>query len=157
MTAIFFYATFFSLFEEFFLEARGGSAELRLMMYKDTIYRIFDYFVFGHGTQISVPYLDIPLGSHNWYLNIIFKYGLIGFIPFFLWLTLTVKKSLSNLISSTRQNLLFNLNAFFSILGLLLISFSQELVLDAQNLFLVAAIFSLPYIKYKRQNLDESN
>jgi O-antigen ligase len=40
-------------------------------------------FLFGQGTQIDVPQLRIPLGSHSTFLGLWFKQGLLGLFLFY--------------------------------------------------------------------------
>lgn len=52
-----------------------------------------DKFLFGHGTQIDHWMLDIPLGSHSTYLGVFFKFGIVGFLFFLLFLILLYRRS----------------------------------------------------------------
>lgn len=70
----------------FFVDARRSSADTRFEIYRQTAAAIVENPVTGHGTQRDVSDLRYPLGSHSWYLAILYKHGLLGFVPFLAFL-----------------------------------------------------------------------
>ncbi len=80
------YAILETTFTDVFVESRATSFEQRYGVYTQSLERLTDRPLFGHGTQVDVENIRIPLGSHNWFLAVLFKHGLVGFIPFILFM-----------------------------------------------------------------------
>lgn len=57
----------------------------RMNIYRQTIAAFWEYPVFGAGTQRDAEDLTQPLGSHSYYLALLFRFGLVGF-GLFAWL-----------------------------------------------------------------------
>jgi len=64
----------------FFLERRSGSAQTRIAIYDATVRMISERLFLGHGTQIDLPLIDYPAGSHSTFLGLWFKHGVFGFL-----------------------------------------------------------------------------
>jgi O-antigen ligase len=66
-------------------EVRAGSTETRLLLYRETLKRVADKPVIGHGIKSrSGDYKDIPLGSHSTILSALLKSGILGLAPLLL-------------------------------------------------------------------------
>lgn len=59
-----------------FFERRSGSAGARSQIYQQSLEWVQNSPLLGYGTQIDVPGLDYPLGSHSTPLGLAFKYGI---------------------------------------------------------------------------------
>ena len=66
----------------------GGSTGFRMELYKKSINYFLERPIFGWGAQMDLKgFESIPaLGSHSYYLNILFSTGIIGFILFYIFL-----------------------------------------------------------------------
>jgi len=69
-------------FQTYFVDARASSASERFEVYTRSGEAFTESPIIGHGSQVDEEDLAIPLGSHNWYLGVLFKHGLLGFLPF---------------------------------------------------------------------------
>lgn len=66
-----------------FLYARGeGSFTDRQFVYQQTLQGFWERPLFGWGTERRIPNSFYPTGSHSYYLGILYKQGLIGFLLF---------------------------------------------------------------------------
>ncbi len=83
ITCITFYASF-----DFISAFRGGgSVSYRLQLYEKSLSYFLERPLFGWGAQMDIPgYEYLPaLGSHSFYINILFSTGLFGFILLFIF------------------------------------------------------------------------
>lgn len=130
-----------STFNELFIEQRASSAKERFEVYEQSSQAILDSPLLGHGTQETVEDLAVPLGSHNWYLAVLFKHGLIGFIPLIIFLASVLSTSIKNTFS-TKTPALRSLSVmlFFSTSAHLLLCLTAEPVIDAVHVFFLAII-----------------
>lgn len=70
------------------LYARGqGSVTTRLQIYTQTWSRFVERPLVGWGSELDVPGLGYPLGSHSQYMSILFRFGVSGAI---VWLAFMV-------------------------------------------------------------------
>lgn len=68
---------------ETFIFARGsGSYDSRSYVYLETIKGIFERPLLGWGTERNIPNSSYPAGSHSYYLGILYRHGVIGFVLF---------------------------------------------------------------------------
>jgi len=68
------------------LYARGsGPVDDRMAVYGPTVRGILARPLFGWGTERDVPGAVYPAGSHSYYLGILYKHGIVGFL---IWLGL---------------------------------------------------------------------
>tara|TARA_B100000287_G_scaffold424100_1_gene468258 strand:- start:51 stop:506 length:456 start_codon:yes stop_codon:yes gene_type:complete len=60
----------------------GGSVSYRFQLYEKSFYYFLERPLFGWGAQMDIPgYEYLPaLGSHSFYVNILFSTGIIGFL-----------------------------------------------------------------------------
>lgn len=65
---------------DLFFESRSGSAENRSAIYHATWEMIKEHPFWGYGTQIDIPGVEFPAGSHSAFLGIWFKQGFFGFV-----------------------------------------------------------------------------
>lgn len=68
--------TLIDFFDELFFSRRAGSAEARSSIYLYSWQWLQERPIIGYGTQIDIPNLAYPLGSHSTPLGFAFKYGL---------------------------------------------------------------------------------
>jgi O-antigen ligase len=80
-----FYDEILYVIEVFFIINRASSFEHRQEIYSRTIQELFENPILGYGTQRSVEDMFYPIGSHNWYLSVLYKHGIFGFITFLLF------------------------------------------------------------------------
>jgi O-antigen ligase len=69
-----------SALSDLFFERRRGSAEARGQIYSLTWSWFLERPFIGYGTQVDVPELDYPLGSHSTPLGLMFKHGIFAAI-----------------------------------------------------------------------------
>ncbi len=79
-----------TLYEDFVLARGAGSLNDRTDIYTATIENAVERPVFGWGTERDLPTLTLyPAGSHDYYLAVIYKYGIVGLMIFAaLWIIL---------------------------------------------------------------------
>lgn len=118
-----YYQELMQFLNELFFERRAGSADQRSGIYIDTIRWIGDSPLVGYGTQIDVPWLEYPLGSHSTPLGFAFKHGVIatiamtGFLVFVYFSSVNLYRMEVNPIGRGFYRLLVtSLTCYFSIL-----------------------------------------
>jgi O-antigen ligase len=146
----------YHLYETYFLETRASSAEERFQVYTMSISEILRSPVFGYGTQTTVDDLTVPLGSHNWYLAVLFKHGLLGFIPFSFFILL-VQSVAFQLMFVSRKILngtarLLGVTLFVSAFFHAILCLTAEPVVDATHVLIISVVYglSLALIKLSR-------
>lgn len=146
------------IFNHIFVERRAGSYNERLAVYLNTIDGVKNSPVLGHGTQLDFPGAQIPLGSHNWYLGILFKHGLIGFIPFMLFLFYLIKSSVISVFRIFRNDEKRKLAVILSIciVSHAVLSLTAEPVVDAMHSFLLAMIYGMSFKIYTKAKIKQS-
>lgn len=123
-----------------FLYARGGgSTASRLNVYKATLEGIIESPFLGWGTEVDVPGMAYPAGSHSFYLGIAFKHGIFALLTvllfyFSLWLKSFGKK--------------FSFESKVVLLAVCLISFTE--VIDLDGLFFSLFIIIIGLLLYSR-------
>lgn len=60
----------------------GGSVEHRTAVYQATLSGWLGSPLFGWGTERDVADIPYPAGSHSFYLGVLYKHGLVGFLIF---------------------------------------------------------------------------
>lgn len=144
-----------SFIQDVFIESRASSFENRSEIYSQTIQRIFEDPIIGHGTQTDVPGLSYPLGSHNWFLSILFKHGLVAFLPFMVFLTGVLGCAIANVFRTfaDRKARIMAIVLGVWLVGYLLLCLTIEPVVDAMHLFhagcMMGAILTLPNMAQK--------
>lgn len=64
--------------ETFLLARGGGSFADRLTVYEGTLNGVLERPFFGWGTERDIEGVDLPAGSHNEYLAVLYRQGLVG-------------------------------------------------------------------------------
>jgi hypothetical protein len=137
--------------QDVFIESRAASFENRTEIYRQTLEWITRQPIFGYGTQTDVPGLGYPLGSHNWYLSVLFKHGLIAFIPFIIFILSVLTCSVVNVFRRYP-------NAEPRILSIILtcwlgcylaLCLTIEPVVDAMHMLITACLFGIILIMPK--------
>lgn len=123
-----------------FMEIRGaGSASFRASLYTVT----FEYFkerpLFGWGAQIPHEQFYAALGSHSAYINVLFCYGIVGFLLFFFGLLFCVL----NLKLSVKDNLLI----VGSWISFFIVSFTQVFHVDFITVLVLTKLIALTAYK----------
>lgn len=140
---------------ELFIESRAASFDNRAAIYTQTIDWIFRQPILGYGTQTDVPGLGYPLGSHNWYLAVLFKHGLVAFVPFLFFLASVVSCAVGNIFRNyqSREVLVLAISLSCWFFCYMLLCLTIEPVVDAIHLFvagcLVGIILTLPKLAKK--------
>lgn len=80
-----------------FIFGREASNNARLKIYTETINVFLRNMILGNGYKVSVPQLDVPIGSHSTYLGILMKTGLIGFSIFAAFIGILWRMWISNI------------------------------------------------------------
>lgn len=135
-----------------FMEIRGaGSVSFRVSLYTIT----FEYFLerpfFGWGAQIPHEQFYAALGSHSGYLNILFCYGVIGFLLFFAG------------ISNCVWNIRFSTNEGLLLLGswivFFIVSFTEVFHLDFITVLVITFIIAIttykPYLSVYSEAINQ--
>lgn len=130
------------LFDFYFVQQRTTSYEERFQVYSQSLEWIKDSPIFGYGTQVTVPNLSVPLGSHNWYLGVLFKHGILGLIPLLLFLLFVATAAARNILVAPRsRRKLLAVTIFLTIAGHLALCLTAEPIVDAVHAFFVAVIY----------------
>ena len=116
--------------EDLLFSRRAGSAEARSAIYLYSWQWIQERPLFGYGTQIDIPGLDYPLGSHSTPLGLAFKYG----IPAALLMMFLILSSYTTLLKIFRASRTSKDETFFAYLAA---SFTCYLAMITINEFVV--------------------
>lgn len=132
----------YEAFDFYFVQQRAASYEERSEVYRQSWDQIGDSPLLGHGTQVTVEDLNVPLGSHNWYLGVLFKHGMLGLVPLLAFLLYVVNASLRSIffVKSQREKL-FAIAIFLTIASHLLLCLTAEPVVDAIHVFFLSVIY----------------
>lgn len=127
---------------EFFVEARASSANTRFEIYRQTVEAIPDNPLLGHGTQRDVSDLRYPLGSHSWYLAVLYKHGLLGFVPFLAFLLSTHVAGIGAIrrFAGDRANRRLAIAVLLGLLAHAALALTVEPVVSALHLYLLAVL-----------------
>jgi len=79
------------LFEHVFIHTRSGSFQNRYSIYIHTIDDFLNAPLWGYSVQKMSIFADYPLGSHSFYLGVLYKYGMVGFTMLLIFLLLITK------------------------------------------------------------------
>ena len=126
------------------LYSRGeGSVNSRLNIYVQTFENFLRRPIFGWGTERDVIGLSYPLGSHSYYLGILYKQGAIGFFLFIaiilcIWKNIAVSSKITD-----KKAYKFLKYGKLILLVYILNSFTDVLDLDATTIMFSWLIFSL--------------
>ncbi|MEZ0471200.1 O-antigen ligase family protein [Luteimonas salinilitoris] len=141
------HSVLFEYFDYYFVQQRASSYEERFEIYSLSMQEIIKSPVLGHGTQTTVEDIGIPLGSHNWYMSVLYKQGLLGFIPFIVFLTITYAKSINNIFAfgrlDGRRN--FSLMLAVTVCAHAALCLTAEPVVDAIHVFFISIYFGAIY------------
>lgn len=130
------------LFDFYFVQQRTASYEERFQVYSQSWQWIKESPILGYGTQVTVPNLLVPLGSHNWYLGVLFKHGVLGLIPLLFFLLIVVAAATRNVLLAQRsRKKLLAVALFLAISGHLILCLTAEPIVDAVHAFFVAVIY----------------
>jgi O-antigen ligase len=127
---------------EFFIEARASSASTRFEIYRQTVDAIPDNPLLGHGTQRDVSDLLYPLGSHSWYLALLYKHGLLGFLPFlaFVFTTHMAGFRAVGRFAGDRANRRMAIAIVAGLVAHALLALTVEPIVSALHLYLLAVL-----------------
>tara|TARA_B100001758_G_C18281876_1_gene542079 strand:- start:311 stop:1042 length:732 start_codon:yes stop_codon:yes gene_type:complete len=134
--------------------SRGeGSANTRMSIYIQTFSAFLERPFFGWGTERDIKGLAYPLGSHSYYLGILYKQGVFGFLVFVSMIIVIWKK----LKGYSKHN--NKLSEFLSYGQLVLLvyffnSFTDVLDLDATTIMFLWLILSLLIATNRMLNID---
>lgn len=133
-----------------FLYARGsGSFESRIEVYISTFLEYLKRPILGWGTERDIPGFPYPMGSHSYYLGILFKQGVFGLIILLLifWSVWFETKPLAKKdLINTRQYIMMNRFLQYGrwmIIVTLINSTSDVLDLDGLTFIIIWYIFAL--------------
>jgi len=141
-----FYKEIMQAMEIFFIINRASSFEHRQEIYSRTIQELLENPILGYGTQRSVEDMFYPIGSHNWYLSVLYKHGIFGFISFLLfylgliWLTF---KLLGKAITLLRDRIMICYTFLILFVSHALLVLTIEPIVDAMHIFMFAIISGL--------------
>jgi len=98
-----------SHYSEIILELKSGSTRTRMLIYSKTLESWKESPIFGFGTQRNMEVVGEssrvpPLGSHSTYLNLLYKYGLIGLILYLL-IYVVVFKEIKRIVTPNNDDL----------------------------------------------------
>lgn len=84
------------LFEDFVFARGAGSFDDRSTIYRITLEQVYQRPFFGWGTERDIPDFFYPAGSHSFYLGILYRHGIFGFVSFLcllvtLWQEITLR------------------------------------------------------------------
>lgn len=70
------------LFQEFFVDWRRGSWNVRIVVYRETLRMLPEHWIAGWGLPIRIPFLrsDFSAGTHSSYLGMLFQHGIVGLL-----------------------------------------------------------------------------
>ncbi|MCO5205404.1 MAG: O-antigen ligase family protein [Anaerolineae bacterium] len=70
------------LFQEFFVNWRRGSWNVRIVVYRETLRLLPKHWVAGWGLPVRIPFLrsDFSAGTHSSYLGMLFQHGIVGLL-----------------------------------------------------------------------------
>jgi len=132
-------------FQTYFIDARASSAERRFAVYDGTIQAFKDSPIIGFGTQMDTDDSPIPLGSHDWYLAILFKHGVLGLAPLLvflagvLWSTYAIAFARRQVGSGWGRP--FGLMLFLTISSHCALCLTAEPAVDAIHVFIIAIYY----------------
>jgi O-antigen ligase len=137
-----------SLFIDFvnlILNSRGeGSKMTRIQIYINSLESLKEHFIIGWGTQRDVSGMHYPLGSHSFYLGILYKYGILGFSSFLCFLVLVWKKIKVIKMKNLNDEILILLNYGRVMMFVLLINgITDEFDLDSTVMFFLALFIAI--------------
>ena len=137
-----------SLFMDFInliLNSRGeGSKMTRIQIYINSFESLKEHFIIGWGTQRDVSGMHYPLGSHSFYLGILYKHGILGFSSFLCFLVLVWKKIKVIKMKNSNNEILILLNYGRVMMFVLLINgITDEFDLDSTVMFFLALFIAI--------------
>ncbi|WP_334257546.1 O-antigen ligase family protein [Pannonibacter anstelovis] len=161
LTFLVFAAAYFdeitSSLSDLFFERRRGSAEARGQIYSLTWNWFLERPFIGYGTQIDVPELDYPLGSHSTPLGLMFKHGIIAATLMITVLISTLMSHISLLRGSiTRQESRFHALLCAAYTCYLMLLMLNEFIVDVYHtviLFVYIALVTKAATLKKRKHI----
>lgn len=70
-----------SVSQDFFVETRADSFTGRMQVYQATLRSLDDHWLLGWGTPRRIPQVHLaPAGTHGEFINILYSFGLVGFL-----------------------------------------------------------------------------
>ena len=132
-------------FANMILNSRGeGSKMTRIQIYINSIESLKQHFIIGWGTQRDVPGMYYPLGSHSFYLGILYKHGILGLSSFLYFLALAWKKIKVNHMKHSNDEILILLNYGRVMMFVLLINgITDEFDLDSTVMFFLGLFIAI--------------
>jgi O-antigen ligase len=145
-----------SALSDLFFERRRGSAEARGQIYTLTWNWFLERPFIGYGTQVDVPELDYPLGSHSTPLGLMFKHGVIAATFIIITLISTLVSHIKLLRrSKTRQESRFYALLCASFTCYLILLMFNEFIVDVYHtviLFVYIALVTKAAAVNRREN-----
>lgn len=121
-----------------FVFARGsGSPSSRLIIYQKTLEGFLERPIFGWGTERDIADTSdsfiYPAGSHSYYLGVLYKQGIVGFVIFMLlWLAIWRASEIPKLATPPyREQIAFLFIGRWIIVTAMIIALTTSLDLDA--------------------------
>lgn len=148
-------------FNTYFIEARGASADHRFHVYTETIKSIFHSniwnLLFGFGTQRDFANSPVPLGSHSYYLGVLYKQGILGFLSL-IWLFGWILKRCFQAMNEGNdlKERHFALGILLSFLGVAISVTAIEPIVDATNWHVFSILIAYP-LAAKSRNVIQTN
>jgi len=131
------------LYETLILARGSGSYYSRLLVYIETVRLFVDRPLFGWGTELDLPNVGYPAGSHSYYLGVLFRYGLIGLLTFTgLFWSVWKKTRPLNQKNSEKLGKFLEYGRWIMVL-VLVNSLTDSLDIDATTLVIIWLYFSL--------------
>lgn len=134
-----------ALVQDVFVESRASSFDSRSEIYIKTLRWLMVNPLFGYGTQVDVPGLSYPLGSHNWYLGIWFKHGAIALLCFIGFAYFLARSAIKNMfkdyVVAGSKFMAISLGVWA--IGYLALCMTIEPIVDAIHVFLAGCVFGI--------------
>lgn len=141
-----------------FVLARGSGSFLdRAFVYRSTFEGVSQRPVFGWGTERDIPGFPYPAGSHSYYLGILYKQGIVGFLLFItIWWSLWRDTRIPAGVLSGRSPILrFLQYGRWVVIAAMVNALTDVLDLDASTMAIMWLIFSLLIVS-RRLAIDHS-
>lgn len=138
-------------YQEYFVEQRAGSFNERSQVYLRSLEAIVESPIIGYGTQTDALDLAVPLGSHNWYLAVAYKHGLLGLLPLLAFVFSLLCRAFGlSLISSRNSELRsFGLTLFVSVAAHAALCFTAEPIVDGIHTLFLAVYYGIVFAMHR--------
>ncbi len=145
--------------EEAFILSRAASYDHRLEIYTRSLSAILENPLFGYGTQLTVEDMFYPLGSHNWFMAIIFKHGFFGFLAFLIFYIGILWRALysANVFWKFRKLKYLSIIIATTLPIYTLLTFTIEPIVDAIHLYILAMYCGSALVLYNLSIYYENN